>query len=400
MNRMRDSGVDTTFESSRFGELKGVTERNRFIIESAQLNTYSLKGLNATQYLSAVESNISTDLISAQNYREMKELASCFQGSITSFFGFETRMNNRTANSDFLFAVSSKKGERELLNNLFTSGKLPQSFLSEKEWKNIEKFVTTWVDPDSTLYDNVLGVWFEFDLINDSTQVPVPCIFLHTIPLQVDNTKEMQCCTWLTQSALPLLIGRSLSPTIESQVLKAIRQLPKGASVFQVGVMLSRSITGVRLVFNKIEEKDILPYLKKLGWSDTKEGLSSLIEELQNQGMHIVLHVTIGENGIEPKIGLECSFYPFRYHNETKWPEFFEYLIQKGWCLPEKKNALLGFSGIKQEDPQEKLLPISSMRLSNTPALVRYISHVKLVITPDHPIEAKVYSGVRLFNSS
>jgi hypothetical protein len=400
MNRMRDYGVDSTLESPHFGELKQISERNRCIADAVQLNKLSLQGLNTTHYLCAVESNIPGDLISSQNYREMKELASCFQGPITSFFGFETRMNTGETKSDFLFAVSSKKGEREILKDLFTSGKLPQSFLSEMEWKNLEKFVTTWTNPDSTIHDTVLGLWFEFDLIKDAPEVPIPCIFLHTIPLQMNNPEEIQQCKWLTQSALPLLIGHSVSPTIEFQIFEAIRQLPKGASVFQVGVMLSRSAAGVRLVFNKIEVKDILPYLKRIGWSEKNEKLSHLIKELQNQGVHIVLHVSIGEKGIEPKIGLECSFYPFRYHNETKWPEFFEYLIQKGWCLPEKKNALLGFSGIKQEDPQEIVLPISSMKRSSTPALVRYISHVKLVYTPNQPIEAKVYSGVRLFNSS
>jgi hypothetical protein len=32
-------------------------------------------------------------------------------------------------------------------------------------------------------------------------------------------------------------------------------------------------------------------------------------------------------------------------------------------------------------------------------ALVRYISHVKLSYKPNYPLEAKVYSGVRLFGS-
>lgn len=406
MNRIGEYEFDRAFESSLLGELKEFQNRNRFIVETVQLRTPSLKGLNAAQYLSSVESNIPEELISSQNYREMKNLASSFNGSITSFFGFETRMNNFNANSDFLFAVSSQRGEREALANLFTTGKLPKSFLSMREWKNIGNFVTTWADPFSDLYNKILGLWFEFDIVNDSAQVPIPCVFLHTIPLQINNPEDIQSCDWLTRFALPLLTGQALSQTLEHHVFDAIRRLPKGASVFQIGVMLSRSNVGVRLVFNKILPADIIPYLKKLGWSDKDDRLSLHLEELERQGTRIILHINIGENGVDQKIGLECSFYPFLFNFETKWQVFLNYLVKKGLCLGEKKDALLCFPGVKQEEMGKPFDLKSYMRCTSffdndfSSALVRYISHIKLVYMPNHPIEAKVYSGVRLFGSS
>ena len=118
MNRIGEYGFEPGFESSLFGELKEFQNRNRFIVETVQLRKPSLKGLYAAKYLSIVESSISEDLISSENFNEMQKLASRFTGSITSFFGFESHLNSPKARADYLFAVSSMSGEREALAKL------------------------------------------------------------------------------------------------------------------------------------------------------------------------------------------------------------------------------------------------------------------------------------------
>lgn len=406
MNRFGEYSFECDLSTSLLGELHEFRDQRRFIVERIFLRKPSLRGLHARHYLSSVESHIAEEFISKQNYEEMKTLASSFTGCITSFFGFETRLNNPDASSDYLFAVSSQGKERETLANQFLTGKLPQSFYSTNEWKNIGKFVTTWADPSSALYNKVLGLWFEFDMVDHSEKVPIPCVFLHTIPIQPNNSDSIQSCNWLTSFALPLLTGQKLPEVVEQRVQDAIRKLPEGVSVFQVGVMLSRATSGIRLVLNKIQPGQIIPYLKTLGWSDKNEQLSNFIDELTRQGTHIILHITIGEKGVDPKIGLECSFYPFRYNFETRWSVFLDYLVQKGWCLSEKKDALLRFPGVNQEDMTTSFNLDSYVKITSSSdtgssgVLVRYISHVKLVFLPTQPPEAKVYSGVRLFGSS
>ncbi len=118
MNRIEEYGFETAFESSLLGELKGFQNNNRFIVETVQLRKPSLKGLYAAKYLSIIESSISEDLISSENFNEMQKLASRFTGSITSFFGFESHLNSPKARADYLFAVSSMSGERETFATL------------------------------------------------------------------------------------------------------------------------------------------------------------------------------------------------------------------------------------------------------------------------------------------
>jgi hypothetical protein len=333
----------------------------------------------------------------------MKTLASHFPQGVTSFFGFESRLNSPKAQADYLFAVSSRGGEREKLATLIRNGPLPDTFSTNPEWRTVCNFILEWANPESSIYNNVLGLWFEFDMAENLLETPAPCIFIHTIPLRMSDGEGKEGLFWLTEKAFPLLTGKTISDNIKTKIYETIQQLPKDAFIMDAGIMLSRQTPGVRLIATRISPSDIIPYLTRIGWSEEDEQLSQLLTELEQQVSRIVLHITVTENGIDQKIGLECSFSPDRYHLETRWSSFFDYLIKKGLCLSEKKEALLQFMGVEQEDPNKEFttdvykpsVKINSVGFSS--ALVRFISHVKLVYEPNHILLAKAYPGVRLF---
>jgi hypothetical protein len=403
MNKIGEYGFDRAFESSLFIELREQWIRNRFIMDTVLLRKPSLKELSAASFLSVVESDIPVDLICSQKLFEMKKLASCFTGAITSFFGFESHLNSSKPSADYLFAVSSMRREREALATLVKEQSLPKEFFKKKEWKNVCDFVLEWSNKDSVLYQNVLGMWFEFDMAENSSETPVPCIFLHTLPLRNTHLEKNGTLHWLTRQALPLVTGKSIPEKTEQNILHAVQNLPPNALVMDAGVMLSRPTSGVRLIIARIHPDQIIPYLRSMGWAEEKEDLSALIGELTQQVSRLVLHITITENGIDKKIGLECSFAPDQYHLETRWKSFLEYLVDKKLCFEEKKQALLEFVGIEQEDRQrdfatENYQPTVKMKGDDfSAALVRYISHVKLVYEPNKIVYAKAYPGVRLF---
>jgi hypothetical protein len=239
-------------------------------------------------------------------------------------------------------------------------------------------------------------------MVENSSKTPVPCIFLHTIPLRITTDEEKEQLHWLTKKALPLVTGKNIPEKIEQNIMQAIQKLPENALVMDAGVMLSRLTSGVRLIIARIHPDQIIPYLTALGWSEDDQ-LSKLVKDLEKQVSRLVLHITITENGIDQKIGLECSFAPDRYHLETRWQSFFNYLVKKGLCLEEKKDALLQFIGVEQEDAQRDFnttIYRPTVKIENddfSGALVRYISHIKLVYEPNHELYAKAYPGVRLF---
>ena len=401
MIKIGEYGFEPGVQASPFGEVSEFQNHNRFIVETVQLRKPSLHALNIAQHLSALEDLIPKQLITKQNFIEMKKLSSYFPEAISSFFGFESRLSSSEARADFLFAVSSMRNEREKLAELIRGKKIPEEFLRNREWQNICKFVLKWASPESILYQNVLGMWFEFDIEEKTPETPIPCIFLHTLPLR-RTTKEIH---WLTKTALPLAIGRKMPEKIEQNIIKAIQQLPPEALIMDAGVMLSRPVSGVRLIIAKIQPSDIIPYLRKIGWFEESSDLSGLLKDLEQQVTRIVLHITITEQGVEQKIGIECSFTSDRYHLETRWIPFFDFLVKKGCCVAEKKDALLQFIGIEKEDNNRDFdtslyKPIVKIPDNNfSSAFVRYISHIKLVYELNHTIIAKAYPGVRLFGT-
>ncbi len=399
MIEVKEYGLD----SYPFGELQRDQHHQRFITEALPLRKSSLKATVPASYLSLIETCLPQGLVSAQNYTEIKALASLFTSKITSFFGFESRLGTPEARADFLLAVSSRGGEREELLHFLNSDQAQRLF-NRSEWRHLREFVAAWADPNSELYSNVLGLWLEFDTAHASQNNLVPCVFIHTIPLRMTSSEEERRCEWVFLNALPLLLGHPLSSCLQHRLFDALHKLPEGASVMDIGFMLSRTTDGARLVFKHLPPSHIIPYLESLGWLDTNHELACLINELRQQVTRLILHITITEEGVDPKIGLECSFSPDQYHLETRWPSFFEYLIRKGCCCKEKKTEALNFLGVSTDDPSH---PFSTSSFSvavrcpseaSAKALVRYISHVKLCCSPGKPPEAKVYPGVRLFS--
>jgi hypothetical protein len=193
---------------------------------------------------------------------------------------------------------------------------------------------------------------------------------------------------------------------MKQQILRCIEKMPKGASLFQVGTMLSRSTNDVRLYINKVRSQNILSYLNALGWSEADGTFETLITDFEEKADRFVLSFDVTPDGIEPRIGLECSFEENRYHQEKRWEDVFEYFVQKGMCLPEKRDALLRYPGVDYPDDFSGGVMRPFVSVSQhldeifSGALVRYISHVKVVYIPNHPLEAKAYPAVRLFEPS
>lgn len=397
-----DSLIENTF-TVREIKLETILKEHHEKLKTARLFKELPPGwIKPSDYLRLIESHIPEELISSQNFTEIKNLASNLNDDLTSFFGFETRLMNPDARSDYLIAVSALKGEREALVNLLEKGNLPKNFLNTSEWRQLHNFALDWINPKSEVHNKVLGLWLEFDTAKPSSDRSIPSVFLQTVPMRIDSQKDIEKCKWITRKAIPCLEGKPVSEKVEKCFIDVIRKLPKGASVFHVASMLSRKSEGIRVVIKRINPDQIVSYLKSIGWTDKDDGLSKLLKELKKFVDCIRLHINISED-VDPKIGLECFISPEKYNQENGWTDFLEYLVEKGLCQPELRSVLLGFSGVEQENPEynfnlDSYMP--SVKLPNkdfSKAIVRYISHVKISYEPNKQIEAKAYTGVRLF---
>jgi hypothetical protein len=306
-----------------------------------------LKSLLASDYLCQTESYL-TNLIAVDKFQEILTIAKNFPGNVTSFLGFEIHLRDETQRADWAFAISGEGSDREVLVNLMKNGQLTQQFLQQPEWRHIAEFSEAWADQTSLLQKQIKCFWLEFDMPDTPPTTFIPSVFFgpEKLPEGIPSNQASQYY-WLLDTALPLLRGQQLSKKVQHHMLNCIKKIPTTASLFQVGTMLSRNSNNIRLYINKIHPKDIIPYLKALGWSDEIGEFQSLIDNLQNKADRFVLSFDVTETGIGPRLGIECSFASNRFHQETRWKQLFDYLVQKGLCLSEKRDALLEYPGVE-----------------------------------------------------
>jgi len=377
-----------------------ITYHEELTTQTRMTDTSLFKDLSPLEYLNTTSHNIPDNIISSENLSQIRKLAGLFSKGTTSFFGFETRLGSTDASSDYLFAVSSKNMERDALMR-FLKYEIPDDLKNKSEWRNLFNFTMKWSDSESDIYKNVLGLWLEFDTAKLSENYEIPNVFLQIRKTRIDTYEDEQKFKWVILQALPLLTGESLPKKIEENLINALKKLPKETSLIHVGTMLSRKAYGVRIVINRIKPEQIIPYLKSIGYNSETSELNQTINEISKYSSRLILHINIGEK-IDSKVGIECSFAEDKYHLQNEWKNLFDYLENKGLCIREKREALLDFPGVAQENDDEfnfeTYMVAPKIDHNNySSALVRYLSHIKIVYKPNEGFEAKAYPGVRLF---
>ena len=377
-----------------------ITYHEELTTQTRMTDTSLFKDLSPLEYLNTTSHNIPDNIISSENLSQIRKLAGLFSKGTTSFFGFETRLGSTDASSDYLFAVSSKNMERDALMR-FLKYEIPDDLKNKSEWRNLFNFTMKWSDSESDIYKNVLGLWLEFDTAKLSENYEIPNVFLQIRKTRIDTYEDEQKFKWVILQALPLLTGESLPKKIEENLINALKKLPKETSLIHVGTMLSRKAYGVRIVINRIKPEQIIPYLKSIGYNSETSELNQTINEISKYSSRLILHINIGEK-IDSKVGIECSFAEDKYHLQNEWKNLFDYLEKKGLCIREKREALLDFPGVAQENDDEfnfeTYMVAPKIDHNNySSALVRYLSHIKIVYKPNEGFEAKAYPGVRLF---
>src|SRR5690348_1973131 len=182
----------------------------------------------------AVAPYISHNLISPEALSHICGTASLLPGALTDFFGFECPLGVTQPNADFLVCCRASQGAREVLNGQRPGRNLPAFFQAHPIWQRIHSFSKHWSNPQSPLFDRVHNMWIEFDVQDAPPSIPVPSVFIGPESLQpIEAATEIEDmpahCAWLTDSALPLLLGGEPDEALKSQIARCVNCLPSGA---------------------------------------------------------------------------------------------------------------------------------------------------------------------------
>ena len=392
----REMGLETTLTTESF-----------FTDFSRMSRHLPIQSIFASTYLCTAQPYIN-NLITPDNFQEIIALARQFPGNLTSFLGFECRLTNPISRADWAFAVSGTGTDKNVFSNLLSDGYIPDHYLQEDAWQHIQHFANAWANPNSLIQKHIQCFWLEFDMPPKAPDVPLPSVFFGPTRLSKGTpSNTISEYDWLIRSALPLLKGHPINTSIRQHLTTCLRHLPENASLFQVGVMLSRSGNeNIRFFINHFRPNQILHYLRSIGWTGDGTALETMLSELEPLADRFVIGYDITPKGIGTRIGLECSFKVDHYHLEHRWAHLLNYLVTKGLCLTDKRDALLKYPGIETNSTQDTTImrPLNSAShalpdlLGST--IVRYISHIKIVYQNGKALEAKAYPAIRLFKPS
>lgn len=328
-------------------------------------------------YLRVVIPYLHTELVNFQVLSQIQVLSQALLPSPIGFF--ECRLGDNQSQVDFQIGLSNA-----------TLHPFIEDFLAQSVWYTYRNFILDWVDSTSILHRYVHYIFLEFDVLEQFSHLPIPCLFLslnQEASLEIQNLIEL--VVWK--------FNYSISPSLKSTLSHCFDSLPDGARVTHIGMMLSRSNKPVRLVVQGTNSQQLLNYLGKLGWTDvTTNRFSSIASDLEKFVDSFRLSFDVGDS-IFHRVGLECFLFNQSY-DKSRWQLLLNYLVEMDLCTPGKRNAILAWPGFSHKADAPELWPTNlaggDLLLGSNAFSVfwREISHVKIVYHPaESSLSAKGY---------
>ncbi|HEY2900490.1 MAG TPA: hypothetical protein VGL59_07940 [Polyangia bacterium] len=291
-------------------------------------------------------------------------------------FGFELRLQPTAAAVDFYTSVAARGGGREIWGRapLMVSDVSPADTLA---WRRVGAFATRWADPASLLHTPIAMVFLEFDA--PFTAARPPSIFARVDAAIGDGAQQWAQAAPMVDDLARTLLGQPVDAATRAQLDTVFRALPPGGRVIDVAVMLPREQVAVRL-FISVPRARLSGYLDALGWADEAGQLPGVLHALFPASAHVSLQIDVSAS-VGRRIGIELSPALSRETGD-EWVTIGDRLQRFGLCGGDQSEALARWPGTGAPVAVGGRWPSRAVRL---------ISHVKIVLEPPRPIEAKVY---------
>ncbi|MGI0496174.1 hypothetical protein ACOKW7_13540 [Limnospira platensis CENA597] len=360
-----------------------------------------------TDYWEAIAPAISPDLISPESLGHLAAVGGHFPSAIASLVGFECRLADPQPQADLFLRVVPENGGRDILAGGEAVETLPKLYhllagsatipvlssrlIEHPVWRKIRLFCREWSNPETSFYRTVNDLWLEFDLTGDLTGdlttdrvIPVPSVFWGSE--QVADLENH--LNWWLDSRLT---------SGQSQIIhQTFQALPPTAKLFQSGVLLSRNSQALRFYIADISPTQIYGYLEQLGWLGDRYSIGAILALLSVGINKTNLQLEIDGNSLSEQIAVECYL-----ENRQAWQIFLDGLVKTGFCLPQKRDAILSFGGLTHERDSPEKWPDTLRRRSQLlgenweSVLFRRLAYLKLTYRRGIPLEFKAYLGVQ-----
>lgn len=338
-----------------------------------------------TESLDVLLPNLMPTLVGSDAVLALKSLA----GNLAPILrgGFECRLSANAPQVDLQQCIFREESELALLRDFVAAAIAKKGISVDYGWGKLQAFLDEW---QSTL-QAIPEIWLEFDVKASSNCLPLPAIFLG-LPQEASPALDSYK---IAAKSLDLLLGHSGWREWQDNLDRCFSPCPKNVFVSHVGAMLSRNFPALRVNVKRLQPDTLVGYLQEIGWQGETKEVEALMAELFALCDRITVCLDVGAK-VYPQIGLECIFMDQPQH-EPRWHIFLDYLVERGLCDPEKREALLDWTG--QSNPVNSPAPwprdlIAASLLQSMERFTmfdRRLSHIKVSWRSQHPLEAKAY---------
>lgn len=327
-------------------------------------------------YLKVIAPHLHSELVTPQALAQIQFLT---QHLPISNAGLECRLNDIEPDVDFHVSFTHLPPEL--------------CFLPNPVWQACQTFSQQWINSTSAVHQSINNLILEFDLPAQPISEQItegfnPSFFFI---LKSEIMVEVQ---ELIESVLNLL-EYPLNSNLTAKLKHCLRSLPEGATLANFGVMLSRPTQALRLTLKEISFQELPTYLEQIGWVDPTNTFMSYASTLSPFVDTLALAFDL-EDTVHPRIGLEC-FVTKQFHDQSRWQQFIDHLVETGLCSQAKRNALLAWTGFSQKSDCSELWPANLtygdllMGADAVSLFWRRINHIKIAYQPGQPQLAKAY---------
>lgn len=255
-------------------------------------------------------------------------------------------------------------------------------------WAPVRAIAALWADPSAALHGAAHLLWLEMDLA-PTGGVPAPCIFLglHRHPAahppgaddgRLPSPGVLEVLDEVWRAGLDARPPEDLRRALQ-QLLLRLNALPEAGRLNHLGLMWPRSTSSLRLAM-EVHPGALDDCLEAIGWPGDRAALAAsippdCIANVERLGLSLDLSPTLS-----PSLGLELVRQDTA-RDVPGWRALLAPLIERGWLLPEHRDAALAWRGVSGDGPADRE--------------VRGVYHVKLSLTAHGPPKLKLYLGSR-----
>jgi hypothetical protein len=306
--------------------------------------------------------------------------------------GFECRLGNPDPYVDF--GVHLRREDWMATDWAVIANAKTINVASQEVWGRLHRFAHAW-GHQSLLSQAISAISLEFDVHRQQAALVAPSAFFSIHPgscgpEDLASYNSVPTCRKVVQALLEVLVEH-VSDSVLNNLEDCFKVLLQKVPFLQFGVWLARPTNSFRICAPGIPLSEVQRIVNALQWKGPTDAYESYRSELLEFGDKGCLHLDIGKV-VSAKLGIEVPFddsSACMKREDTESTRFFDYLIRKKLCLPEKRDAIL--------------LWVGGFRLSRngavscreeTPIFLRRVSHVKITYEPGKAPTAKAYLTV------